>query len=228
MFEYINMITPTIDSSTCFKQFDNKYKKYTMLRSHHYEREEILSDKIKAGTGAVLGTAIPICMMIKKRGIKNPFKLKYDLKDMVILSGSSVAGGVGVAMIGETKTENKNRLKEGVFQFLNASIPTWLVGGAICLCEKGEKTNNAFAKILSMAGALLVGMYGAAEISNRIFDPEDKRPDRNLKLKDCIANTDDAIGALVLARFPLIEKLHLEKALPIIYTLCGYRAGKSN
>jgi len=66
MFEYINMITPTIDSSTCFKQFDNKYKKYTMLRSHHYEREEILSDKIKAGTGAVLGTAIPICMMIKK------------------------------------------------------------------------------------------------------------------------------------------------------------------
>jgi len=222
------MITPTIDSSIYFKQFDNKYKNYTMLRSHHYEREEILSDKIKAGAGAVLGTAIPICVMMKKRRIKNPFKLEYDLKDMVVLSGSSVAGGVGLAMLGETKTENKNRLKEGVFQFLNASIPTWLVGKAICLCEKGKKTNTAFVKILSMAGALLVGMRGAAEISNRIFDPKDKRPDRKLKLKDCIANTDDAIGALVLARFPLIEKLHLEKALPVIYTLCGYRAGKSN
>ena len=82
--------------------------------------------------------------------------------------------------------------------------------------------------MLSIAGGLLVGMYGAASISNLICDPHDKRPDRKLTLLDCIANIDDAIGVLVLAKFPLVDKLHLEKLLPFIYTYCGYRAGKSN
>jgi len=222
------MTISSTDTSTYFRQTENRYKKYAMKRSRHYEREEELSDKIKSGVGAVIGTAIPMAIMMKKRGIKNPLKLKYDLQDMVVLSATSVAGGVGLATIGETKAENKNRLKEGVFQFLNASVPTWLVGGALKLCETSEHYNNAFAKIASIAGALIVGMYGAAEVSNRIFDPKDLTPDRNLKLSDCLVNADDALGALVLARFPLIEKLHVEKALPVIYALCGYRAGKSN
>ncbi len=222
------MTISSTDTSTYFRQTENRYKKYAMKRSRHYEREEELSDKIKSGVGAVIGTAIPMAIMMKKRGIKNPLKLKYDVKDMVILSASSVAGGVGLAAIGESKTENKNRLREGVFQFLNAAVPTWLVGGMLRLCETSKHYNNTLSKVGAIAGALLFGMYGAAEVSNRIFDPNDLHPDRNLKLSDCIVNADDAIGALVLAKFPLIEKLHLEKALPAIYALCGYRAGKSN
>ncbi|MBP3846975.1 hypothetical protein J6I39_04420 [bacterium] len=216
------------DTSTYFRQIENRHKKYNMRRSRHYERDEEMSDRVKAGVGALLGTAIPMAVMMKKRGIKNPLKLKYNLQDMVVLSASSIAGGVGVATIGESKAENKNRLKEGVFQFLNAAVPTWLVGGALKLCETSKHYNNTLSKVGAIAGALIFGMYGAAEVSNRIFDPYDLRPDRNLKLVDCIANADDAIGALVLAKFPLIEKLHLEKALPAIYALCGYRSGKSN
>ena len=71
-------------------------------------------------------------------------------------------------------------------------------------------------------------MYGTATISNLLFDPLDKKSDRKLKLRDCVANIDDAIGVFVLAKIPLVEKLHLEKVLPAIYTYCGYRAGKSN
>lgn len=70
-------------------------------------------------------------------------------------------------------------------------------------------------------------MFGAAQVSNLIFDPKDKEPDRKLTFKDCIVNADDVLGALVLAKFSFIEKLHLDKLLPIIYAYCGIRAGKA-
>ena len=79
-----------------------------------------------------------------------------------------------------------------------------------------------------MASTILIGMHGAAALSNIICDPEDKYPDRKLNLLDSIANIDDLFGVLVLAKVPLVGKLHLDKLLPIIYTFCGYRAGKSN
>lgn len=91
-----------------------------------------------------------------------------------------------------------------------------------------KKFNNVPSKIASVIIALTVGMFGTATVSNLIFDPLDKKPDRKLTLKDCLANIDDAIGVFVLAKFPLADKLHLERLLPAIYAYCGYRAGKSN
>ena len=126
------------------------------------------------------------------------------------------------------KKTNKNKLKEGIFQFLNASVPAWVVGGGLKLCEASKNFNNIPGKIMAMAGGLLIGMYGAASLSNLICDPYDKVPDRKLTLLDCIANVDDALGVLVLAKFPCADKLHLERTLPFVYSYCGYRAGKSN
>lgn len=185
------------------------------------------SDKIKAGIGAIAGTAIPLAMIMKSRKIKNPFKMEYGLQDMLILSATSVSAGVCAGMLGKDKNTRKNKLKEGVFQFLNASIPTWIVGGVLKLPESSHKFNNPTTKVLSVLGGLVVGMFGAAKISNLIFDPKDIYPDRKLTFKDCLANADDVLGALVLARIPLIDKLHAEKILPAIYAYCGYRAGKS-
>ena len=198
------------------------------LRHKASERDITLGDKFKAGAGAVLGTAIPMAMMMKKRGIKNPLKLNYNLSDMIVLSASSIAGSVAVGMIGETQTTNKNKLKEGLFQFFNAAIPTWIAGGCLKLAEESKHFNNAVGKIGAMLGGIIIGMYGAASLSNVISDPYDKQPDRKLTLLDCLANLDDAIGVLVLAKFPFAEKLHVESLLPLIYSYCGYRAGKSN
>ena len=39
---------------------------------------------------------------------------------------------------------------------------------------------------------------------------------------------DDALGALVVAKIPVVDKLHLEKIMPAIFAWCGYRAGESN
>lgn len=192
------------------------------------DRKPNIYTKLRAGVGAVAGTAIPLAMMMKNRKIKNPLKMEYGLQDMLILSGTSVAGGTVAGMIGEDKKTNKNKFKEGVFQFLNASIPTWIVGGVLKLPESSNRFNNPATKVTSVLGGLVVGMFGAAQVSNLVFDPKDKEPDRKLTFKDCLVNADDALGALTLARLPIIQNLHLDTVLPAIYAYCGYRAGKTN
>jgi len=197
-------------------------------RSAAYEHKINTSDKLQAATGAIIGTAVPLCIMLKKQKTKNPLKLSYGLQDMVLLSASSISCATAAGMIGDTKEAQKNKFKEGVFQFLNGTVPTWIVAGVLKLSELSNKFNNIPSKIGSVILSLAVGMYGTATVSNLLFDPLDKKPDRKLTLKDCIANADDAIGVLVLAKIPFMDKLHVEALLPIIYAYSGFRAGKSN
>ncbi len=213
---------------TSFKQPYYYYNTATKRRTRTYNREISDSDKTKALVGSTVGTAIPLILMMKKQNIKNPLKLKYGMWDMVATATGAIIGGVGVGLIGEEKEIQKNRLKEGLFQFLNAAIPTWVVGGAISLCENSEKFNTKVFKILSVLGGLMVGMQGSAALSNLITDPKDKYPDRKLSVKDALANIDDGIGALALAKIPLVDKLNVSLLLPLVYISCGYRAGKSN
>lgn len=197
-------------------------------RVRSYNREISKEDKIKAFVGSTIGTIVPILFMMKKQKVKNPLKLKYGMWDMINTAAGSIIGGVGFGLIDENEKVRTNRLKEGLFQFMNASIPTWIVGGVVSLCENNEKYNNKWCKILSVTGGLLVGMYGSAALSNLITDPKDKYPDRKLSLKDALANIDDGIGAIALAKIPIVEKLNIGRFLPIIYAACGYRAGQSN
>lgn len=199
-----------------------------MLRRNHSERKEDPKDKFQAATGAVLGTVIPMALMMKRQGIKNPLKLKYGLREMLILSATSIMGGVGLGMFGNDAHTNWNKSREGIFQFMNAAIPTWLAAATLRWCETTPKMNNNFSKIAATVATILVGMQGAASVSNIICDPKDKRPDRKLTFLDSLANIDDLVGVLVLAKFPIVEKLHIDKLLPAIYAFCGYRAGKSN
>ena len=198
------------------------------LRSSAYEHEIRTSDKIQAAVGSSICTLVPLILMMKKQKVKNPFELNYGLREMVTLSASSISGGVVAGMISDTKEARKNKFKEGVFQFMNGTIPTWIVSGVLKLAELSDKFNNIPSKIGSVILALAVGMYGTATVSNLLFDPMDKKPDRKLKLKDCMANVDDAIGVLILAKIPFVEKLHIDALLPVIYGYSGYRAGKSN
>ena len=205
-----------------------KTDKKCNYRVKSYNRNISTADKTKAFAGSTIGTMIPILLMMKKQKVKNPLKLQYGMWDMIKTSAGAIVGGVGFGLIGEEKKVQKNRLKEGLFQFLNASIPTWIVGGAVSLCENSEKYNTKLNKFLSVIGGLLVGMYGSAALSNIITDPKDKYPDRKLTPKDALANIDDGIGALALAKIPMVEKLNIARFLPIVYVACGYRAGQSN
>ena len=224
-YKYLEKVdkSPEIHDSSVYSAAE-KFMKYR----NHSLRMESTKDKIQAAAGAFLGTVIPMAIMMKRQGVKNPLKLKYGLKEMLILSGTSVMGGVGLGMIGNDAKSNWNKSREGIFQFMNAAIPTWLAAATLRWCETVPKANNNLTKILATAFTILVGMQGAASVSNMICDPKDKKPDRKLTLLDSLANIDDLIGVLVLAKFPIAEKLHIDKLLPIIYGFCGYRAGKSN
>ena len=126
------------------------------------------------------------------------------------------------------KEHSKQKLNEGIFQFMNAAVPTVICGGVLKLGDKFKKLDNLPFKIGGTIVGLVAGMHIAAAMSNKINDPQDKVPDRKLTIKDSIANIDDAIGVLVLAKVPIVEKLHIEKILPVIFSWCGYRAGMSN
>lgn len=199
-----------------------------VLRRSRSRFKETSDDKLKALCGSIIGTVLPMALMTKKQGVKNPLKLKYGLREMIILSATSIMGGVFAGMIGSDYESKLNKSKEGIFQFLNAAIPTWLAAATLKWCESTEKMNNNFMKILTTLATILIGMQGAASVSNIICDPKDKHPDRKVTLLDSLANIDDLVGVLVLAKIPVVEKLHLDKLLPVIYSFCGYRAGKSN
>ena len=199
-----------------------------ILRRNRSLRKESTQDKLQAFIGASIGTVIPLFAMMKKQKVKNPFKLEYNLANMLVLSGAPIVGGVSVGMIGNDLETNWAKSREGVFQFFNAAIPTWLAGATLKWCETTKGLNNIPVKIASIAATILIGMHGAAALSNMICDPKDNYPDRKLTLHDSLANLDDMVGVLVLAKFPIVDKLYLDKLLPIIYGYCGYRAGKSN
>ena len=177
--------------------------------------------------GSVTGTILPLAVIATKKKSPNILKLDYGMKDMLLLSSSAIAGGTVGGMIGKTKSEKKEKCKESVFQLFNSTIPALAVGSGLKIAEKFRNTNNVAGKFIATTVGLFGGMFGAEKLSNLVVDPKDKEPDRKITMKDCVANVDDAIGALTLAKFPLIKNLKVEKVLPAIYTYCGYRAGST-
>jgi hypothetical protein len=207
----------------------NVYSTLKYKRNHRvYEQTKEVKTKI--AIGSAISTLVPMLLIAKKQnGLKNIlslFKIKYHLKEILAVSSASIIGGVISGMIADKKTPKKRKIKEGVFQFMNATIPTALVGGAMALLNDNVKYKNSTkVRIATIAVSLMAGMPLAAFISNIINDPKDKEPDRKLSLKDSIVNMDDALGALVVAKIPVFG---LDKALPAIFAWCGYRAGQSN
>ena len=147
---------------------------------------------------------------------------------MVALSLGGIIGGITGGSLKSTKQERTKKSKEGVFQFLNMAMPASCVAGAIKICDKVERLNNVPAKIAGTVLGMATGIFSGVKLSNKIVDPKDKEPDRKLTIKDSVANLDDAVGILVLADVKAAKKIKIERALPLIYTYCGYRAGNCN
>ena len=185
-------------------------------------------DKILAGTGAVAGVAIPLLTFMRQQKVSNIFKVKYKVKHMLTMAACGNIGGILLSSIGEPKHDKEKKWKEGAFQMALTSIPMLLVDGSIKLCEKSKnkKINNNVVKILASIVGVAIGSKSSIAIFNSLRnDKEAKKPKRELKLKDMIANLDDAVAICVLAKIPFADKIHIERALPFIYSICGYRSG---
>lgn len=183
-------------------------------------------DKILAGLGAVSGTVAALAVIMKQQKVKNPFNVKYGVKQMIPMAAAANVGGILLSSIGETKADQKKKWKEGAFQMMLTSAPMLLVDGSISLCKKYKKLNNNVTKILVSCVGVFIGSNSALALSNYLRSGKDaKKPKRELKPIDMIANLDDAVAVLVLAKIPFADKIHIERALPFIYSFCGYRSG---
>lgn len=195
------------------------------IRTYRNHRKEPVdtSAKYKIAAGAVAGAFIPMVCLAKKQKT-NIFKIKYNTKEMLMLSSGAILGGLTTGILTGKKEHRKQKMNEGVFQFLNATVPTILTGSLYSLTKKSKTS----IKVIGTLTGLIGGMLIASKLANIINDPYDKVPDRKLTLKDSVANIDDAIGILVVTKVPIANKLKIDKALPAVYSLCGYRAGMSN
>lgn len=199
---------------------------YMNLESREYLPKATLKDKILAGTGSVAGISIATLAFMKHQKVKNSLKLKYDAKTMLAMAGSANLGGILLSSIGEHDADIKKKWKEGAFQMMLTTAPMVFIDGAIKLCEKYKKFNNNFVKIIASVVGVTLGTDCALALSNKLrSEREAKKAKREIKLIDMIANLDDAVAILVLAKLPFADKIHAERLLPFIYSFCGYRSG---
>lgn len=209
----------------------NVYSSLYYKRNHRV-MEADTKTKLKIAAGSVLATILPMIYFAKKdpnlglKKVTDLFKINYGFKEVFAVGAASIFGGVAAGIFADKKSDKKRKINEGVFQFMNAMVPTALVGGAMKLLKDNVKYKDSKpVKVAVIATSLIAGMPLAAFISNLINDPKDKEPDRKLTLKDSIVNMDDALSALVIAKVPVFG---LDKLLPAIFAWCGYRAGQSN
>jgi len=191
-------------------------------------QESSLKDKTLAAIGSVTGVGIVLAGIMKKQKIKNPFKIEYTVKEMLTMAGCANLGGILLSSIGESVSNQKKKWKEGAFQMILTSAPMLLVDTAIKKCSKSscKWINNNLTKIAASVAGVAVGSNAAIVVSNRLRSGKDtKKPKRELRPIDMIANLDDAVAVLVLAKVPFADKIHIERALPFIYSFCGYRSG---
>lgn len=184
-------------------------------------------EKMGVALGSVAGTVLPMMYFAKRQNAKI-FDLNFGLKEMIVVGAGSIFGGVLAGIAFDKSKNHKDKINEGVFQFFNASVPPLLYAGLSKLQKQTKYAENKIVSAINTAVGLTAGMFVAAKTANLVIDPHDKVPDRKLTMKDAVVNIDDALGVFALAKFPLIDKLHPEKILPIIYSWCGYRAGQSN
>ncbi len=205
----------------------NYYSCSTRTYRYHNVEKPDNNVKIASAAGGLLGAFLPLMYFARKQKV-NPFKVHMGIKEMMGISSGAIVLGTASGIATDKKRNVRPKVKEGIFQFLNATIPLLTIPPITEYMQNSPKLNNIPCRILGTAAGLFGGMVVAADLANRINDPKDIEPDRKLNYKDALANIDDALGALVLTKFPFINKLPIEPILPLVYAWCGYRAGQNN
>lgn len=206
----------------------------TLKESRYISHHEIPNrTKMMAALGSTIGTVGSLLLLAKSQN-KNLFKIKdvldisYGVKEISAMGIASVAGGVAFGSLADKKDDNVPKVKEGIFQIMNVVVPAVCTNASLKAVEATKFKNSKAAKIGAIGLGVTMGMMGASAVANFINDPNNNEKDRKITPKDALVNLDDAIGALVLAKFPLVEKLHLHRIIPAIFAWCGFRAGQSN
>ena len=69
-------------------------------------------------------------------------------------------------------------------------------------------------------------MHLGAKVSNIVTRENEEEKKRKVGAIDFLANIDVISGALVASKVPFVNKIPIEKLMPLIYTFTGYQSGK--
>ena len=167
-----------------------------------------------------------------------------EIGRLSVLGLIPVLGGIGGGIIGDKLTEEKwkdkipNKIKEGTYQYL-ANIILCNLGAGVALwgMEKAKITSKSARALGMIAGIALMGLVFGSAIANLIgrtcidplFHSKDKNhvhhhvdlySERKPEILDAGLHIDDVSVVAVLSGLKWIEP-----ALPILYSISGYRAG---
>lgn len=161
-----------------------------------------------------------------------------EIGRLSILGFIPVIGGIFGGILGDKLTDENwkqkipNKIKEGAYQYL-ANIFLCNIGAGIALgimekCKVTSKTGRALGMI---AGILTTGVIGGSAIANAIgnklinplFGEKQQKglySERKPEALDIGLHVDDIATVAVMSGLKWIEP-----ALPIMYSISGYRAG---
>lgn len=231
---------------------------HAMDRSEHPAKKHMAEDSkdpkvmgfsAPALMGTLVGTLVPVLAIRHYQGkslnlsklpngfigkikaIYESFGVDYGLKEMLLVANSAILTSFTAANIFGDKSKSNSRAKESIFQMLNTSIATTCVAGLLALTEKSKHFNNNISKIgcifAGLAAGVPIALLSAKLINKQVFG-KDEFSDRKIKVKDFMIHADDLVSACILANFPLVNKLPLDKLLAVIFGKVGYDCGNKN
>lgn len=140
-----------------------------------------------------------------------------------------ILGGIGADMIAkeDCKKTIPNKINEGIYQYLaNIFMCNIGAGLALGLLEKANITSKSARAIGMTTGIILTGVLGGSKIANfvsqKLISPltKSKSKERKPEPMDICLHTDDIATVSLLSGLKWIEP-----ALPILYSVSGYKAG---
>lgn len=166
-----------------------------------------------------------------------------EIKRLSIMGLVPVVGGISGGIVGDKLTDKNwkdkipNKIKEGTYQYLaNIFLCNVGAGAALGVLEKMKITSKAARAVGMITGIITTGIIGGSAIANKIskavIDPlldknynhktqcKDLYSERKPEMLDIGLHADDIATVAVLSGLKWIEP-----ALPILYSISGYRAG---
>lgn len=194
-----------------------------------------------AFVGAASGVAISVLTFTKKqnpglkfnsvKSFKKALNINFGVNEILATGIGGVVGGLLGGLSDRKERHKLDKIEEACFQVMNISLPAIFVGALMKTCSKVKPLNNVPAKIITSSLGILAGANVAVAATNKLddafFDKYNKDLDRKFKKKDLLVNIDDILAVLVLAKFPMADKLQAGKILPLVYTWGGYHVGES-
>lgn len=140
-----------------------------------------------------------------------------------------ILGGIGADILSkeDCKKTMPDKINEGIYQYL-ANIFMCNIGAGVALgvLEKMNITSKTARAVGMVSGIILTGVLGGSKIANfiskKVIAPltKSQQKERKPEALDVCLHTDDIATVSLLSGLKWIEP-----ALPILYSVSGYKAG---